>query len=248
MLTEKGGGGVRSEWPEVRPQQELPRWTNKSNAAPCLIWPTVHRAVCVNKIMGLISAGLSAGSRQRNSEESLLLSLLLLSSVLLFLCPLAHDGRVFLFVFCVCYWVGVVSDEVLTLFLRFFLTRYTWKVLFWNVLVNKEAYAAASVLMASQKRGWAAEMRSGSFSPGPSMIWWHKGQVFHHQQQTEWQLAVIYILKWNMSISASSEHLKLKKLRYKKNKTHCWQSDRQAAISLCHPASWVKQNKSGGLL
>lgn len=71
-------GWVRSEQPEVRPLQVLPRWTNKSNAAPCLTWPTVHRAACVNKIMGLIPAGLSAGSRQRNSEESLLLSLLLL--------------------------------------------------------------------------------------------------------------------------------------------------------------------------
>lgn len=62
------------------------------------------------------------------------------------------------------------SDRLLPLFLRFFLTRYTWKVLFWNVLVNRAAYACASDLMASQNRGWVAETRSGSLSPSPSMI------------------------------------------------------------------------------
>lgn len=48
------------------------------------------------------------------------------------------------------YWAGLDS---LILFLPFFLSRYTWKVLFWNVLVNSEAYGAASVWTASQKRG-----------------------------------------------------------------------------------------------
>lgn len=70
--------------------------------------------------------------------------------------------------FSLCYSAGLDS---LLLFLRFFLSRYTWKVLFWNVLVNSEVYGAASVLTASQKRGWGGGTRSWSFSPGPSMIW-----------------------------------------------------------------------------
>lgn len=51
-----------------------------------------------------------------------------------------------------------------------FLSLYTWNVLFLNTRVKRVEYGVMSVLMASQKRGWVARMRSGSFSPGPSMI------------------------------------------------------------------------------
>lgn len=51
-----------------------------------------------------------------------------------------------------------------------FLSLYTWKVLFLNAREKRVEYGGASVLMASQNRGWDAGMRSRSFSPGPSMI------------------------------------------------------------------------------
>lgn len=161
----------------------------KNNVAPSLTRPTALREqfteLCVNRIKGMITAGHSADRRLRNSEDSVLLSLLLLLRLSLSLSSGLWRGG-----FCSCYWVVLASDELLAFFLRFFLTRYTWKVLFWNVLVNREVYAAVSVLMTSQNRGWAAETRSGSFSPGPSMIWWYREQACHHRQQQEWQLAL----------------------------------------------------------
>ncbi len=51
-----------------------------------------------------------------------------------------------------------------------FLSLYTLNVLFLNTRVKRVEYGGMSLLMASQKRGWVAGMRSGSFSPGPSMI------------------------------------------------------------------------------
>lgn len=59
----------------------LPHHANKNNVAPGLTWPTAlteqFTEPYVYKIIGMITAGHSADRRLRNSEDSVLLSLLL---------------------------------------------------------------------------------------------------------------------------------------------------------------------------